>query len=161
MKLVTKRSCDDWKKVAESGEKRPWRYACARIAVLASLLALAACVDVGPHPTQLGYRHALDRTIGAKGEAVVRILGVPTREHTSPDGSKSYEYMRERTYTVRGGTEPERVLIKGEYVWIDIPQPDRVEHAWCRTTFYISPFDTVTGASFDGPDCRAFEKKAN
>jgi len=135
---------------------------CYRLrAILALCLSLALSGCAGWFPTTAGYEQLLDGWIGSKGEQLVRQWGPPTGEHTDAYGRKIYRFSKHRTYTRSGGTKSQQVLVGGNYVWVDIPQPDRVETTWCDTTFYLDANDTIETYKFVGPDCTAFEKQAD
>lgn len=136
-----------------------WRCPTRRIGVLAICLTLAGCA--GWFPTTQGYRQGLNAWIGFKGEELMQRWGLPTHEHAAPNGGKAYQYEKERSYTVSGGTKSERIQVNGNDIWVDIPQPDEIRTTWCQTTFYLNADDTITHYSFQGPDCRAYEKKAD
>jgi hypothetical protein len=135
-----------------------------------SLLVFIAAVFTGcaGFPTEKGYQQVLDRWIGNSGERLVAIWGLPTQEHTSPDGSKIFEFTQTRTYTMSGGTKTTQVLVddryvngkyRGHYVDVAIPQPDETRRTWCNTRFYISDADIIQRYEFAGPDCTAYEEK--
>lgn len=120
-------------------------------------ITLAGCA--GWFPTEQGYRQVLDSWIGDSGESLVAKWGIPSAEHTSPDGAKIYEFSKTRTYTVSGGTDTEQVVINGHYIDVEVPQPDEVKTTWCRTTFYLAANDIIQSYAFEGPDCTAYETK--
>lgn len=124
--------------------------------LIALTLGLSGCASW--FPTEQGYRHVLDTWIGSTGEQLVAKWGVPDGEHTSPSGTKIYQYKGRRSYTVSGGTRSEQVKIDGNYVWVDVPQPDETQTTWCDTTFHINADDIIESYYFKGPDCTAYEK---
>lgn len=129
------------------------------MAHLLLLISVTLTGCAGWFPTKQGYRQVLDTWIGGSGEHLVASWGVPTGEHTSPDGSRIYEFSKTRTYTVSGGTQTEQVVINGHYIDVEVPQPDEVRSTWCRTTFYLSAGDIIQSDAFEGSDCTAYETK--
>jgi hypothetical protein len=127
--------------------------------------ALLLCVTLsgcaGWSPTEAGYRQLVDGWIGATGRQLIKKWGLPDREHRDDTGWKAYQYDRKRSYTISGGTKTQQVLVNGTYVDVDIPQPDKTVNTWCLTTFYLNTMDVIKAANFDGPDCTAYEKKAD
>jgi hypothetical protein len=137
-------------------EKKHVRRAIFAVLLMALTGSLNGCADW--YPSEKGYRQTLDTWIGGTGEQLVAKWGAPAGEHTSPDGSKIYQYKDQRTYTVSGGTKSEQVKVDNDYVWVDIPQPDETRTTWCNTTFHLNADDIIESYNFQGPDCTAYEK---
>jgi hypothetical protein len=132
-------------------------FAVAKMAPLLLLISITLTACAGWFPTEQGYRQVLDTWVGDSGESLVAKWGIPTAEHSSPDGSRIYEFSKTRTYTVSGGTQTEQVVINGHYIDVEVPQPDEVKSTWCRTTFYLAANDIIQSYAFEGPDCTAYE----
>ncbi|HVI88391.1 MAG TPA: hypothetical protein VM659_08815 [Dongiaceae bacterium] len=137
-------------------EEGPARRAVFTALLIALTGSLTGCA--GWYPSEEGYRQTLDTWIGSTGEQLVAKWGVPAGEHVSTDGSKLFEYKDTRSYTVSGGTRSEQVKVDGNYVWVDIPQPDETRTTWCNTTFHLNADDIIESYYFKGPDCTAYEK---
>jgi hypothetical protein len=139
--------------------RRPALSGKALAAALLLCLTLSACASW--FPSAEGYRQLVDGWVGGTGQQLIEQWGLPDREHTDDTGWKTYQYDRKRSYTIPGGTATQQVKVNGTYVDVDVPQPDKTKTTWCLTTFYLNTTDVIKAVNFDGPDCTAYEKKAD